>query len=136
MKMVKIVFILFTIILFSCKEKSNTVAADIEINNLYNSWTNSWEEQISGDSTKIFRPSNYKEFPASWYREVLIFNENSTCSYLVLAPNDAHYFQNGKLTIVDQGKNIFAILDSTERVYKKFQITELKKDLLKYILVN
>ena len=136
MMMLKYIFILFLLVLFSCKDKSDPVEADIEIDNLYNSWTNSWEEQTSGDSTKIFRPSNYKEFAISRYREVLIFNQNNTCSYLVLAPNDAHYFQNGRLTLVDQEKNIFAILDSTEQVYKKFQITELKKDLLKYILVN
>ena len=124
------------VILFSCKEKSNPVNSDVDYNYFYKSWTNSYEEQIINDPTNIFRPSDYKEFPAARYRETLIFNQDNTCSYLVLAPNDRHYFQDGKWNLDDQGKNIITIFDSTNTVYKKFQITELKQDILKFILVN
>ena len=119
------------VILFSCKEKSNPVNSDVDYNYFYKSLTNSYEEQIINDPPNIFRPSDYKEFPAARYRETLIFNQDNTCSYLVLAPNDRHYFKDGKWNLDDQGKNII-----TNTVYKKFQITELKQDILKFILVN
>ncbi len=124
------------VILFSCKEKSNPVNSEVDYSYFYKSWTNSNEEQIINDPTNIFRPNDYKEFPITWYRETLIFNQDNTCSYLVLAPNDGHYFQNGKWNLIDQENNIIAIFDSTDTIYKKFQITELKQDILKFILVN
>ena len=99
-------------------------------------WTSSYEEQTVNDLTQIFRPRDYKEFPLSRYREQLKFTQDSNCSYLVLAPNDAHYFQNGKWSFVNREKNIIEILDSSGAAYKKFQVIELKQDLLKFVGVN
>ena len=50
--------------------------------------------------------------------------------------NDAHYFQNGKWSFVNREKNIIEILDSSGAAYKKFQVIELKQDLLKFVGVN
>ena len=38
--------------------------------------------------------------------------------------------------MIDREKNIINILDSSGAVYKKFQIVELKQDLLKLVFVN
>jgi hypothetical protein len=121
----------------SCSDdKSNPVNSEIDFNYFYKSWTNSYEEQTLNEPTKIFRPSDYQGFPAAWYRETLIFNQDNTCSYLILDSNDAHYFQDGKWNLADQGKIIITMLDSTNTIYKKFQVTELKQDILKFIIVD
>lgn len=100
------------------------------------SWTNSYEEEDINRSPQIYRPSDYKEYPSSRYREQLTFNNDSNCKYLVLDPADAHYIKSGKWSMIDREKNIINILDSSGAVYKKFQIVELKQDLLKLVFVN
>ena len=136
MKTVKSVLLILVVIFVSCKEKSNPVSSDVDFTYFTTSWTNSFEEETINHEIEIFRPSNYKEFPKSRYREGLIFAQDSNCSYLVLAPNDGHYFQNGKWSFVNREKNIVQILDTSGAAYKKFQIVELKQDLLKLIIVN
>lgn len=129
-----LLFLLISII--SCKEKSNPVISDVDFNYFYKSWTNSFEERIENDSVYIYRPSDYKNFPTSWYREKLIFNPDHTCSYLVIGDRDLHHFENGKWCLVDQEKNIVTIIGSKNTIYRKFRITKLKQDILKYIIAK
>jgi hypothetical protein len=133
-KMKKIIkyLLLLSIVLVSCKESSNPVDLEVDYNYFYNSWKHSFEEQTTNDNIKIFRPSDYKDFQASWYRETLVFHPDNRCNYLFLAPNDAHYFLNGKWYSDDQEKNIVTIYDSTNTRYKKFHIIELKRDVLRF----
>ena len=104
MKTVKSVLLILVVILFPAKKKSNPVSSDVDFTYFTTSWTNSFEEETINHEIEIFRPSNYKEFPKSRYREGLIFAQDSNCSYLVLAPNDGHYFQNGKWSFVNREK--------------------------------
>jgi hypothetical protein len=136
MKTVKSVLLMLVVIFVSCKEKSNPVSSTVDYSYFTTSWTNSYEEETINHETEIFRPSNYKEFPLSRYREKLTFTQDSNCRYLVLAPNDAHYFLNGKWSFVNRDEDIVQILDSSGAVYKKFHIVELHQDLLKLIIVN
>ena len=136
MKTVKYLIVLFLITLGSCKEETNPVTSQIDYGQLNKSWTNSFEEQEVNSSTQVYRPNNYKEFPASHYREQYVFNNDSNCSYLVLDPADAHYFKSGKWSLIDREKNIIKVVDSSGTVYKKLQIVELKQDLLKLVFVN
>ena len=136
MKTVKSVLIILAVIFVSCKEKTNPVSSDVDFSYFTTSWTNSYEEETINHETEIFRPSNYKEFPLSRYREKLTFAQDSNCSYLVLAPNDGHYFKNGKWSFENRENNIVQILDTSGVAYKKFQIVELKQDLLKLIVIN
>lgn len=136
MKTAKYLIVLSLITLTSCKEETNPVISQIDYGQLNKSWTNSYEEEGLNNSQKIFRPSNYMEYPASHYREELSFNTDSNCSYLVLDPADAHYFKSGKWSLIDREKNIVKIIDSSGVVYKMLQIIELKKDLLKLVFVN
>lgn len=136
MRTIKYLSLLILIVLISCKDKSNPVSSEVNYDYFYNSWKHSYEEDIINDPTKVFRPSDYKVFPATWYRETFIFRKDNTCSYLVLGPSDIHYFQDGKWNLVDKEKNIITLLDSTNTIYKKFQINELKRDILKIKFVN
>lgn len=134
--MKKYLFLFLSFILISCQENSNPITPGTEIENLFKSWTNSFEVQGTNSKVRIFRPSDYKEFPLSRYREVLIFEKDNTCSYLVVAPTDGLYFEKGKWSVIEMKENIFAIFDSTQKLYKKFQIVELRSDLLKFILIE
>lgn len=136
MKTIKYFPLFLLVVLVSCEEKSNPVSSEVNYEYFYNSWTRSYEEETNNDSIKLFRPNDYKEFSISRYREILIFKQDNSCSYLVLAPNDAHYFQSGKWNLINQEKNIITIFDSTNTIYKNFQITELKQDILKLIIVD
>jgi hypothetical protein len=136
MKTARYLIVLFLITFSSCKEETNPVTSQIDYGQLTRNWTNSYEEEDLNNSTKIFRPSNYKEYPSSRYREQLTFTNDSNCSYLVLDPADAHYFKSGKWSLIDREKNIIKIADSSGVEYKTLQIVELKKDLLKLVSIN
>ena len=101
----------------------------IQISLLEKSWTQSYEENIS-ESYIIYRPSDYKDFPPSRYRQVYIFRDNKNCEYLILAPNDAHYMENGNWEY-DAKNNIIKVMNSDFIVLYEFEIIELKDDLLK-----
>lgn len=134
--MKKYLFLFLSLFFISCEKDSNPLTPEIDSADLYKSWTNSREEQDINTNILIYRPSDYKEFPASWYREVLIFSKDKTCNYLVLAANDAHYFKKGKWSLIDSKENIVAIFDSAGTVYKKFHIKELEQDIFKFTLVE
>ncbi len=130
-----IYFALLLLIFFiSCKDKSNPTVAEQGYSNLTKSWTNSFEEQT--DSIQIYRPSNYKQFPIARFREIFEFSKDSSCSYLVLSPVDAHYMQIGKWSIISRGNKVIGIFDSSQAVYRKFQLVELKQDLLRFVYIN
>ena len=130
METVKYLILLILITLGSCKEETNPVVSQIDYGQLAKSWTNSYEEEGINNSLKIFRPSNYKKYTLSHYREEFMFSNDSTCNYLVLDPADAHYFKTGKWSFIDRAKNIVTIIDTSGVVYKTMQIVELKQDLL------
>ena len=120
---------LFLVVLFSliaCKGESNFNTSKIDSTYLYKSWTNSFEEQKNvNEMIQIFRPNNYKEFPASRYREIITLRKDGGCTFFVLDPADAHHFENGKWKFLDRENKIIGILNSSGEVYKKFQIVEL-----------
>jgi len=92
------------------------------------SWIHSWEEDDE-NSCSIYRPSDYKEFPPSRFRQYFEFKENNVCSYLVLSPDDAHYIQDG-VWEYDESTNIITIMSETDVIFE-FQIIELDKNMLK-----
>jgi len=137
--MSKLKYLLLVVLfsLFACKGESNFVPSKIDYIQFYKSWANSFEEQNNtNEMIQIFRPSDYKVFPASRYREIVTFRKDSSCTFFVLDPADAHYFENGKWKFINREINIIGILNSSDKVYKKFQILEWKSDLLKILLVD
>ena len=105
-----------------------------KISLLEKSWTHSFEDSKAGEF-EIYRPSDYKEFPVSRYRQVFNFKANNQCEYLVLEANDAHCMKNGKWELDNKTNNIIIYDDNSEALYE-YEIIELKDDLLKLKAIN
>lgn len=93
-------------------------------------WVDSGEEYQANSDVKIFRPCDFKVFPPSRYRYKLELKAHSLCSWLYLAPNDAHYMVNGTWTYDDNTK-VLKIFDGSVTNVKQFTVIEVGKDVLK-----
>jgi len=124
MKKYLIILGILNVFLFTNCEKEKISDLDL----IERSWIHSHEED-GENGYSIYRPSDYKEFPPSWFRQYFDFKDNNVCSYLVLAPNDAHYIQEG-VWKYDESNNIIKIMSGTDVIFE-FQILELNKNILK-----
>lgn len=120
----------FAVVLLGCNTDEILNPDKIDISELEKDWVHSREEET--DSIQIYRPINFKEFPASRYREVYSFSDSGRCRYLVLAPNDAHYFKNGTWTYSENDQKII-IFNSAAQAIIEFKIISVTMDLLKII---
>jgi hypothetical protein len=84
------------LLLIGCTTTNEQGDSPFEYELIENNWKHSWEEDTSQHIIKTFRPADYMEFPSAWYREQLIFEQDSVVQWLYLAPNDGHYFKTGK----------------------------------------
>lgn len=91
-------------------------------------WVDSIDEYQADSEIKIFRPCNFKVFPKNRYK--LELKAKSLCSWLYLAPNDAHYMVNGTWTY-DNDTKILKIFDGSVSIIKQFKLVEVEKDMLK-----
>ena len=130
--MFKLFIILFSLafIIINCNSVESKSTDKIDINFLIKEWKRSFEEET--DSVQIFRPSDYKEFPPARFRQTYDFMEDYTCKYLVLSPNDAHYFEEGTWRYDSENK-ILEITTSQNNIVIKYRITNLSEDLLTMI---
>ena len=65
----------------------------IDINDLFQHWVHSREEEQRGATIQIFRPVASMDFPASWFRMAYKFARNGRCEFLFLDPGDGHHFR-------------------------------------------
>lgn len=93
-------------------------------------WYHSYEEEI--DSIKIYRPSDYKEFPPTRFRQRYILEDNNVCQYFVLDSKDAHYYESGYWNYLAENQ-ILQILDSNSSLVDEYKILALRTDLLKMV---
>ena len=114
----------------SCKKDNNTIQRSL----LENSWTHSSEESIPGQ-IEVYRPTNYKEFPLTRFRQIFNFKYNNLCDYLVLLPNDGQYFKNAFWDF-DEKANIIKIYNENSEVLYKYEVIELRDNLLKIKAIN
>jgi len=122
----KIIIVIFSLIMAMSFNNCNEITPEVF---LQKSWSRSYEEEISKE-IQIYRPSNYKEFPPSRYRQIIDIEPNNTCKYLVLAKNDGHYMENGKWEY-DESTKIIKIFNSNSEITYEFEVVELTNDLLK-----
>ncbi|MFZ6033905.1 MULTISPECIES: hypothetical protein [Melioribacter] len=129
-----IIFAVFTILLSTtaCNEEP-TKSEAIEIGLLFNTWYDSYEEKT--DSTDIFRPEGYKEFPPSRFRRRITFNDDGACSWLVLHPADAHYLETGTWKFNGAERLIFVYNNKGEEVHV-MKILELNRELLRVLMIK
>lgn len=110
-----------SMLLFARCEKAETPAL------LKQRWIDSFEE--ASDGYTVFRPSDYKDFPVSRFRLTFELHDNHACSYLVLAPNDAHYVNEGVWEY--NGKTNTVKIRHGKTIIYTFKIITLEDDLLK-----
>lgn len=107
-------------------------------NLLIGSWTHSPEEQTES-GILIYRPTHFKQYPPSWYRNTFFLNGDNTCDYLALAANDGHFFEKGTWDYNEDSKILtisYIRTDPTphipkENVVLKFEVMSLEKNMLK-----
>ncbi len=126
----KILILLFFALIISGCNLTDSDQNEINQNDLQKTWVNSWEEQV--DSVKIFRPENFMEFPTVRFRAIYKFKSNNNLTYRVLAPNDAHYYSEGKWNLQNE---ILSLYDTDDVIFEKYKIVELKNDILKMIRI-
>ena len=119
------VLIAFVFVLSSCAEKHNVIQKSL----LEKTWSHATEEERSKD-VEIYRPSDFKEFPASRYRQVFDFEADGVCQYLVLSPTDAHAMETGTWKY-DGTTNRLSIFNGNMVKIYDYEIEELSQDILK-----
>ena len=125
---IKLLSGLFSILLLtSASCKNETASAPDPL--LLKCWTNAFEEE-GQDNTRIFRPCATHTFPVARYRNTFTLKENGEVEYSVLAPNDAHYTENGKWSYDSNSKKL-RILNKENGVVSEYVVEELSDDLLK-----
>lgn len=132
--MKKLKTLIFALLIFfasSCEE-NESIDKELVIQ-LSKSWTHSFEENEI-NLVQIYRPNNYKEFPAARFRQKFILNTDFTCEYLALSPTDAHYMTEKKWTLEDS--ELITIKDSDNSTVSKIRIIELTNDMLKVEIIN
>ncbi len=97
---------------------------------LKKTWIHSYEEGYD-----VYRPSDYKKFPDSRFRGVFDFRNNNECSYLVLAPNDGHYMEEGTWKF-DEKNNALTIRTKQSKILYNFQVLEVTENILRIENLN
>ncbi|HUH28438.1 hypothetical protein [Gelidibacter sp.] len=119
--------------LFAFTTSCKTGASDLNPNypdEIINSWLESYEE---ADGT--YRPSDYKSFPESRYRQVYKFMEKNTCEYSVLSPEDAHDIENGFWEYIED-ENVINVYNQNMKLHEKLKVISISANLLQLDSVN
>lgn len=120
-------FLLLLMVAFVCS--SFTSCQNTLKTQLLGCWTHAYEENTGTKEEKIFRPCDYKAFPPSRFRFSLELKEDGVCSYLELAPNDAHAMTDGIWHLVAKTNTIEVWSQENVKI-ASYTILEIKEDLL------
>lgn len=128
MKRTALSLCLFALVMFSCEEALTDTGVTPAF--LLGSWTHSMEEQEDVNSiTRIFRPSDSREFAASRFRDAYEFKEEGFCRYMFLHPADAHSMKEGTY-VYDVEKKTIRIFSDQGDFLKEFTVKQLSQDML------
>ena len=108
---------------------ANGTRRQIDINDLFQHWVHSREEEQPGATIQIFRPDASMDFPPSWFRMEYKFARNGRCEFLALAPNDGHNFKPCTWTI-SADKLMLQI--SANRGSTSYKLAELNGKILRF----
>lgn len=120
--------VLLATTLFACEGEANLPGPDLVLNDLYQVWVHSHEENPSG-SVQIYRPENSRQFPVSRFRDVFEFKDDGNCRYLFLSPNDAHFMKDGTFVYVPDTGDLTVNDDTGQAVYK-FRLIQLEDEVM------
>ncbi|MGH1433922.1 MAG: hypothetical protein ACRBG0_05640 [Lewinella sp.] len=109
----------------ACNQAKDTPIIDPEL--LLNCWTHVHEEVL--EEGRYFQPCDFSELPASRYRATYDLQEGGVCTYMVLAPNDAHYSLTG--TWEYDAKNAqLKVYDADQILVADLEVLELTENRL------
>jgi hypothetical protein len=103
--------------------------ANINTQNLINSWVNSMEEE-TGNDVLIYRPSYYKEFYGAWFRQRFTLKENNKCVYSVGLAACGQMEVEGFWELKNE-QNILIVYNKNMEIRFKFEIISLEPDMLR-----
>jgi hypothetical protein len=72
---------------------TNGTRRQVDINDLFQHWVRSSEEEQPGVTVLIFRPATSMNFPPSRFRMAYKFAPNGSCEFYFLSPDDDHHFK-------------------------------------------
>jgi hypothetical protein len=101
----------------------------LDINNLFQHWIHSREEEQPDAKIEIFRPAASMEFPPSRFMMEYKLARDGRCEFLFLAPNDGHYFKPCTWKI-SADKLMLQI--SANRGSTSYKIAELNGKILRF----
>ena len=101
----------------------------IGIDQLFQHWVRSYEEEQPGSTVQIFRPASSKPFPPSRFRMAYKFARNGSCEAYVLSPDDAHHFDACTFSVAGDGKARIQITQTGSTT--SFRLVELSSQRLR-----
>ncbi|HIO91874.1 MAG TPA: hypothetical protein EYG68_03410 [Leucothrix mucor] len=124
MKIIQLILLSF---LVSACNPAKSVKNDQPNAALYQKWIDSREENSTNSVSNIYRPSNFKTFPASRFRMAYTFRKNGTCTYRWLSPIDKH---TSKLCTYTYSKGKVQLFDSMQKKLEILRIVSLSANKL------
>ena len=118
------------ILLITYTISSYIITNDINKTDLIGCWTDSMKEKNPKDSIRIFRPCDFKEFPASRFRFIMELKNDEKCICLYLAPIDAHQMMDGTWNHKRETKTL-RIFNTQNGEVKVFQVSEKEEKSIK-----
>jgi hypothetical protein len=104
--------------------KSTGTRLDIDINDLFQHWVHSSEEEQPGGTVQIFRPAASLNFPPGRFRMAYKFAPNGGCEFYFLSPDDAHHFKPCNWTIGADDRMVLQISGNGKTIsYRIAQLT-------------
>ena len=131
MKVLSVGLLLILVFALSCKEKPTPAKVPIDMSSLTQSWTHSFEEE--SDSIALYRPSDYKNYPGARYRDNFDLQNDGSCNYMVLSPDDAHYSVRGTWSVRISDGTIVELRDTLGNIHYVLKVVELRSDLLRIL---
>jgi hypothetical protein len=133
--------LLISLLLLACSGARQSVATsvpasapaqattNINLDNLYQHWVHSREEQQPNDKDELYRPATFKVFPPSRFRMAYKFAKDGMCEWFYLSPVDAHHFKPGTWRIDPNDPHILQI--TKENTTETYRILTLTNDMLR-----
>ncbi len=127
MTLTKLCFSIFCLLLFftinSCFSNKSSIEDNSKL--LAQCWTHSYEDNI--DERQTYLACDAKDFPPSRYRARFTLAKNGTCTFSVLAANDAHTEDTGTWTYDSETKTL-VIKGSNGAVAQTYVIDLLEQE--------
>jgi hypothetical protein len=113
----------------AARTKPDKTPRAININDLFQHWVHSSEEEQPGGTVQIFRPAASMAFPPSRFRMAYKFARNGGCEFYFLSPDDAHHFKACTWKLGTNDRTILQII--ANGISTSYRIAELSGKILR-----